>query len=183
MKAFTLMITSLIVIMSFVACNKSGDNNSNVAAPVAPAAQPAANCNNNPANANQIYNPNCSGYSQYTQYGFQAGYNTYYSYSSGYCNCQAGFRPVYGVMGMGCVQVDVFRPFANGAYFYYGNIPNNYQTVNIGQVSNISGYPQTTNCFNNVAYSCFIDQANYCGQGRICRPTAPGSRLGICVNQ
>ncbi len=166
MKFIAMLMTISIITFTFVACNKGGGDNSTPAAPpVAPVA-PQTN------------------YNQYTQYGFQPyGNNFAYSYSYGYCNCQTGFRPVYGVMGMGCVQMDQIRPFGAGVYFYYGSVPNNYQNVNIGQVSNISGYPQTTNCFNNVAYSCFIDQANYCGQGRTCSPTAPGSRIGVCVNQ
>ncbi len=165
MKFFAMLMTISIITLSFVACNKGGGDNSTPAAP-APAA------------------PTQPNYNQFTQYGFQPyGNNFAFSYGYGYCNCEPGFRPVYGVMGMGCVQITQINPFAAGIYFYGGAIPNNYQPVNIGQFSNITGYPKTSNCFNNVAYSCFIDQANYCGQGRLCRPTAPGSRIGICVNQ
>ncbi len=178
MSFMSLFIASTLLVLSLVACNKSSDNNSGVAAPPV-----AVTTNPNCANP-QVYDPNCTGYNQYNQFGFQAyGANSFYG-NRGYCNCQPGFRPVWGQIGMGCVQIDQIRPFA-GVYLYAGNAPNNYQTVNINQISNYTGYPQSqsANCFDSVAYSCLIDRANYCGQGRLCRPTAPGSRMGICVAQ
>lgn len=180
MKTISLFFMSCLVALSILACNRNGGNNDAAVPPVVAQPPPPA-C----VPGTLAYDPNCTGYNGYAQYGFQAyGYGLPYNRGFGYCNCNTGFRPVYGHMGLGCVQMEQIRPFV-GAYFYMGAIPNNYQTVNIPQVSNITGYPQmaTANCFDNVAISCFVTQANSCGAGRLCRPTGPGSALGICVNQ
>jgi hypothetical protein len=152
-------------------------------------------------------------YSNYYQYGFRpygvnpynynngyAGYwggrrNPYFNqYRSlgynmnnlGFCNCPVGFRPVYnGGMGLGCVALNYIEPMASGAYYYGLQVQaNNYHWVNIGQISNTNGYPTRNTCYDNVAQSCFVDQANSCGSSAfVCRPTAGGSRLGICTRQ
>jgi len=183
MKFVSLLFSGALIALSLVACNRGGGGDNNAAPPAI--AQPPPPSTTTCVPGSQPNNPNCLGYNQYAQYGFQAyGPGVPYYQGYGYCNCQTGFRPVYGAMGLGCIQMEQMRPLPQ-AYFYAGALPNNYQYVNIAQISNMSGYPQVSsaNCFNNVAASCFVTQANSCGAGRLCRPTGPGSALGICINQ
>lgn len=179
-----LLAISALVLMGFVACNNKSDggNSTVVAAPPAPSNQCVSY--NNGVCSNQVYN-------NYSNYGFSAypytNWNPYsynnYSYIP-LCDCPVNYRPVYnGSIGMGCVAIQYFNPIAVGVY-YWSLTPNNYQWVNISQVSNISNsYGSQTNCYQNVAQACYTDQANSCGTGYICRPTAGGSRLGICAQQ
>lgn len=140
--------------------------------------------NNGTTCSNQIYN-------DYAQYGFAIyPYNNgFMNYGNGYsymplCDCPVNYRPVYnGTIGMGCVAIQYFNPVAVGAY-YWSLTPNNYQWVNWTQVSNTTTVVgNQSNCYQQVAISCFTDQANTCGSGYVCRATAGGSRLGICVQQ
>ncbi len=181
MKILSLLFISCLMTLSIVACNR-GDSNGSAAPPVIAQPPPPA-C----VPGTQPHDPNCMGYNGFSQFGFQP-YGHAYSHGHGYCNCEPGFRPVYGHLGLGCVQTETIRPFP-GVYFYAGALPvppaNNYQNNSIPQFSNITGYPQVAQpgCFNNVAVSCFVTQPNTCGPGRLCRPTGPGSALGVCINQ
>lgn len=180
MKILSFFFISCLVTLSLVACNRGGGNDGAAVPPVV-AQPPPPNC----VPGTQPHDPNCVGYNGYAQFGFQPyAYGYTHFNRQGYCNCEPGFRPVFGPMGLGCVQVETIRPFP-GLYLYAGSLPNNYQTVNIQQFSNMTGYPQMVpgNCFKNLAVSCFVTQANSCGAGRLCRPTGPGSALGVCINQ
>lgn len=179
-----LLVISALVLIGFAACNNKSDNGNGtvVAAPPAPSNQCVSY--NNGVCSNQVYN-------NYSNYGFSAypytNWNPYYYNNYSYiplCDCPVNYRPVYnGSIGMGCVSIQYFNPIAVGVY-YWSLTPNNYQWVNISQVSNISNsYGSQTNCYQNVAQACYTDQANSCGAGYICRPTAGGSRLGICAQQ
>lgn len=148
---------------------------------------------NNPGYVSAYGSGTCSPqlYNDYSQYGFAPYPYTNYNYNYGanysympLCDCPANYRPVYnGIIGMGCVSLQYFNPIAVGAY-YYSLTPNNYQWVNFTQTSNtVTTIGNQVNCFQQVAISCFTDQANNCGTGYICRSTAGGSRLGICTRQ
>lgn len=194
-----------IASLFLVACNKPNNNNT-VAAPPAPATSCIQQTNTyNPYGGYNPYNPynpygttNVGGtcdtqiYNQNSAYGFTAyPYTTFntYNWANGYstmplCDCPANTRPVYnGTIGMGCVQNQYFSPISTGAY-YWSLTPNNYQWVNWTQVSNTTGtVGNLTNCYQQVAQSCFTDVVNSCGAGFICQATAGGSRLGICRQQ
>lgn len=193
-----LIAFTTLVLMAFVACNnKSSDSNTTVAAPPPPPSNQCVMNTTNPyGNYNGYSNVNpgvCSNqvYSNYTNYGFMpypyTNWNSYYYNNYSYiplCDCPANYRPVYhGYIGMGCVAIQYFNPIAVGVY-YWSLTPNNYQWVNISQVSNITNtIGNQTNCYQNVAQACYTDQANSCGAGYVCRSTAGGSRLGICAQQ
>ncbi|MCK6597571.1 MAG: hypothetical protein L6Q37_04340 [Bdellovibrionaceae bacterium] len=172
----------VLIVNLLISCN---NNSSNTAAPPVPSNQClTGTVYNNGGCSNQVYaNYNQYGFMPYP-YGNTLYNNGYYGNSYvPYCNCPSGYRPVYnGSIGMGCVASPYFSPIAIGAN-YWSVTPNNYQIVNWNQVSSngntVGGY---TNCYQNLAQSCFIDQINSCGSGYICRATAVGSRLGICSN-
>jgi hypothetical protein len=208
MKFLAQTLLTVVVAFSLAACNKSDDKKNNDVV-----AQPPPPTMDNSCIAGQV-NCNQQLYNNYYQYGFRPygvnpynynnGYNGYwnnsrnpyayyyqntygYGYNNlGFCNCPTGYRPVYnGGMGLGCVSLNYIQPFASGAFYYGLQVQsNNYHWVNISQISNTSGYPARNSCYDNVAQSCFVDQANSCGSSAyICRPTAGGSRLGICTRQ
>lgn len=161
------------LVMPFVVVACAGDKNSDTTVATVP---PPTSCVDGTTYCNS---------NQYAAYpGYQAyPYNPYYYQTNGnFCNCPWGSRPVYnGQFGMGCVSMNTFNTYAYGAV-YWGYGANNNQWVNIPQISNSQGYPQQNNgCFQNVAQSCFVDQLNACGAGRVCQTTGGGSRLGICV--
>jgi len=185
MKFFSILITSLVLTAALVACNKKEDDNSGQVIAQPPA--PNANCLNGQTNCNPAL------YNQYNQFGFQpyginpyqyGGMSAYWGMNGNYgqfCNCPAGFQPGYsGYMGLGCVNTTYLQPMTG--INYWGIQPNNYQWVNIGQVSNINGYPQTQSCTSNLLNFCRVDQRGSCGTG-ICRPTAGGSIMGVCSTQ
>jgi hypothetical protein len=198
---------AVVVSLFLVACNKANNNSDTVAPPAPPnqCVQPNNQYNPygyNPYNQYNPYNTGLTGttgacdpqiYNQYANYGFSAyPYTNFYSYnwnSGGYpymplCDCPVNTRPVYnGTIGMGCVSIQYFQPIATGAYFW-SLTPNNYQWVNWTQVSNTTGQVgNLTNCYQQVAQSCFTDVVNSCGTGFVCQATAGGSRLGICRQQ
>lgn len=129
----------------------------------------AACANNNNSNDNTIATvppPTCADGStncnpnQYPTYMYGS------SYYGSYCNCPPGSRPVYnGAFGMGCLAI-------SGS--------NNGQWVNLGQISNTQGYPNT-GCYQKHAASCLVDRPNSCGVGATCQATGGGSRIGVCV--
>lgn len=150
-------------------------------------------CSNSSGNKNAVtpINNTCvngicdnSYYNNFYQNGFLGyGYgNNYWGGYRGSCSCPAGYRPVYsGVIGMGCVQVNYFAPYASSAIFW-GNIGGTYTGyVNIPQISNMdtSAY-QGDSCYNTVAQSCYLNQANSCSVG-YCRAIGNGQTLGICT--
>lgn len=183
---------------TLIGCDKRDDNSGQQVVVQPPPAPPTTQCLNGQVNCNpNVYQP-------YGQYGFvpyginpysYGGYQTYWNnyglntfggaYNGahvGFCNCPAGYRPVYNSgMGLGCVALNSFQPVAYGA-FYWGLQPQNYQWVNFNQVSNTTGYPTQNTCFDNVAGSCMLNNPSYaCPAGLTCRPTAGGSVMGICA--
>lgn len=163
----------------------SGNNGGKVAA--APAAMDnnciagANPCNNNIYNNYQNYGfmpyPNYSNPYYYSYYGAYGYYG-----NNGFCECPAGYRPVYSAYnGLGCVKNDNFNAYSNYAVYWWLQ-PNNSQWVNIPQVTNLQ--PTTTqgyNCYQNVAQTCFVNTANSCGYNATCLPSAPGSVIGVCT--
>jgi len=176
------IFTFLVMPLILVAC---GDKQpANTIATVPP---PTPTCVNGTAYCNSNQYANYPGYSAYPYNPYY--YNMNYAWGSGgymgnFCDCPAGTRPVYnGQFGLGCVRVSTFNAYAGGAV-YWGYGANNDQWVNIPQISNTQGYTQqNSGCFQNVAQSCFVDQLNACGTGRVCQATGAASRLGICVAQ
>lgn len=177
------IFTFLVLPLMFVACAEKNDGGSQVATvpPPTTCVDGSTYCNSNQYVGNQgfsayPYNPYY--YNMNYSWGGNAGY------VGNFCNCPYGTRPVYnGQFGLGCVSNSSFQAYAGGAA-YWGYGANNNQWVNIPQISNSQGYPQQQGgCYQNVAQSCFVDQLNSCGAGRVCQTTGGGSRLGICVAQ
>lgn len=190
MKKVVFIIFALFV----AACGDNGGSNNNNNGYIATSPLDGCITGNGYCNTN-IYN-------QYYQYGwmtypgFRPGYNyiNYFQQYGGACNCPAGTLPVYNsYAGLGCVSEAYLRPFIGFNFYwqiswgynpyggYYSSHPLNDYPVNTNQISNISGYPTNGNCQQNLIQSCYVDQANSCGNGATCRVTAAGSRLGICV--
>ncbi len=169
-----LAATSLIV-----ACANNQNSGNGVATPP----PPPTNCVDGTTycNSNQYYGN--SGFSAYPNNPYF--FNNSYTWNNGgnygsFCNCPYGTRPVYnGQFGLGCVATSSFQSYSSGA-IYWGLGANNNQWVNVPQISNSQGYPQNT-CYQSVAQSCFVDQANSCGAGLTCQTTGGASRIGICV--
>lgn len=179
------IFTFLVMPLVFVACaDKGGGGDQTIAAVPAPA--PTTTCVDGTTYCNSNQYANYNGFRPYPGNPYYYNVNTVWGaggYVGNFCNCPWGSRPVYnGQFGMGCVSVNTFNAYAGGAV-YWGYGANNNQWVNMPQISNSQGYPQNTNngCFQNVAQSCFVDQMNACGAGRVCQTTGGGSRLGICV--
>lgn len=186
------IMSFILVPLVFVGC--ADDKNSNpgtTAGTIATVPPPTTSCVDGSAYCNSgLYNNN-NGFYAYPNnpyyHNLNYAWNGYFGGSIGgyvgnFCNCPIGTRPVYnGQFGLGCVSTMSFQAYA-GAAVYWGYGANNNQWVNIPQVSNSQGYPQSR-CFQNVAQSCFVDQLNSCGPGRICQTTGGGSRLGICIAQ
>lgn len=192
MKKMILSILFLALALFNFGCQKSNENQASV---------PAVNsdCINNPQSCNsQLYlnNPGFSGYpmtggSGYggTAYGGGGyvfggnGYTTsgatpfYFANSAAYlCNCPFGSVPTYNTYsGLGCVQ----SQYIGSGYVAYGWGPNNGQWLNIPQISNMSGYPNSS-CYNGVIQSCVVGGTNSCTAGNTCRYTSGASSLGIC---
>lgn len=148
-----------------------------------------------------------SQYNQYSAYGYQAYpygsvpgyssnpnsiyryetsqyYSTYYGYgNSQLCSCPQGSRPVYnGNMGTGCLAQGNFPNYARTYYWSWSaGHTNNNQYVNMPQMSNINGNLSNGGCYNNVAWSCLVGQANQCPSGTSCTATAQNSPIGVCV--
>lgn len=129
------------------------------------------------------------GYTQDPNSPFRYQYDYYYYGHTGptnqLCSCPSGTRPVYnGGLGIGCAAVDVLPLWApiyfHGILTISGPTYNNHY-VNIPQVSNINGAFSNHGCFNNVAWSCLVGQANQCPSGSTCQPTAQNSPIGICI--
>lgn len=134
---------------------------------------------------------NNTGYSQYSGFiPYPGMYNYAYDYTNyfnqyGFCNCPAGYQPIYnGSMGLGCINTALMAPY-EGFYFswqwgwgYTSAAPQ--MSNNFPQYSNI---PQGTNgqCSRTLTQSCMLDQSITCGAGATCRPVFSGSNLGVCI--
>ncbi len=133
----------------------------------------------------------CQGTIYQQGYGFQPYYgynNQYYGYNNNYytansaylCNCPAGSMPTYNTYGgLGCVSTNMMGGLYGYAYFGFG--ANNNHWVNIPQVSNHTGYNQSS-CYNGVVQSCIVGQTNSCAVGYTCQSTSAQSRVGLCVS-
>lgn len=136
------------------------------------------------------------------------GYRNYaYDYShafitSGICGCPLNYVPTYNDQyGLGCVannRIELYSAtVSNWSYaygygfgftvgysntYYYTSAPQ--RPGNYVQQSNIpnTGLHQSQ-CRGEITRSCFVNQANSCGQGSLCRPIANHGVLGICVKQ
>lgn len=174
------LVTFLVMPLILVACaDKKNGNDVATVPPPTTCMNGSTYCNSN------MYGYN-NGYAAYPYNPYYYNMNTIWAqggYYGNFCNCPPGHRPVYnGQYGLGCVAIAQFQPVAYGAV-YWGWGANNSQWVNMPQISNSQGYPTNRNsCFQNVAQSCFVDQANSCGTGATCQTTGGGSRLGICVS-
>lgn len=194
MKRIVFVIFALFV----AACGDKGSDSSTTNTGQIATTPLDPRCYNGSTNCqNGVYNQNYQyGWMGYP--GFQNGYNyTNYFSQYGFCNCPPGSRPTYNsTSGLGCLRNEYINPYMTFTYYWQvsfnagfsygyngygaGYNMNDYPT-NITQVSNISGYPQSSSaCFNDVVQSCAVNQANSCGVGAICRPTAAASGMGIC---
>lgn len=181
-KIFALIFT--LTVLS--ACNNGGGSSTTTAQNM------NADCVNYPQNCNANYyqqNPGFYPYGGYYNYGYNNPIN-YMNNSAYLCNCPAGTMPTYNTYsGLGCVQTSQVYSYGYaggyvggyGAYAYFGFGANNQQWVNIPQVSNYSGYPNS-GCYNGVVQSCLVGQPTGCSAGYTCRAQNPSSRLGLCVS-
>lgn len=131
------------------------------------------------------------GYSMDPNSPFRYQINYYYGNNFGYgqsqlCSCPQGSRPVYnGSIGVGCVAFGALPTYAPVYYWSWSaqaSFNNHY--VNIPQTSNINpGTLSNGGCFNNVAWSCLVGQANQCPTGSVCTATAQNAPIGVCIRQ
>lgn len=184
------------ILMPFliIACaDDKGSNPSPAAAEtIATVPPPTTSCVDGTTYCNSHLYSNYNGFYAYPKnpyyYNLNYSWNAHFGgnyggYIGNFCNCPVGTRPVYNAQfGLGCVSQFSFQPYISAAV-YWGYGANNNQWVNIPQVSNSQGYPSQNSCYQNVVQSCFVDQLNSCGAGRLCQTTGGGSRLGICVAQ
>lgn len=173
----------LVLSVGIYSCQKNSDDS-----------QMNTQCVNNPALCNgQIYQQN-NGFYPYTNYGYNyGGYNQgypnysggiYYTGNSGYlCNCPTGSIPTYNSYGgLGCVNNAYMGGSAYAYFGLYGNGATNNQWMNIPQISNYTGYNQSS-CYNGVVQSCLVNQSQTtCSAGYTCRATTAQSNLGLCVS-
>ncbi|AHI06828.1 hypothetical protein BDW_11640 [Bdellovibrio bacteriovorus W] len=185
------LVLAILTIFTMAACQQESSNNGNgqVATPLDfHCINGNANCNNQAYNYYQGWMP----YPGFYGYGGQHFINQLNN--QGFCNCPSGYIPTYnGTFGLGCVQSAIVNPFI-GTFFYWtwnvmggygsymGYVPAAPQTINnYPQVSNISGYPNSASCSNQLTQSCLLNQGNTCGAGASCRPVTHGQNLGVCV--
>lgn len=178
------IVACILMPLYFAACGdkKNSDNTVATVPPPTNCIDGSTYCNSNQYNGYNGFSayPN-NPYFYNTAYAWNSYYGTGGGYYGNFCNCPTGSRPVYnGQFGMGCVSVNAFQPYAHGA-MYWGWGGGNSQWVNLQQISNTQGYPANNGCYQNIAQSCFVDQANSCGVGATCQATGGGSRIGICV--
>lgn len=183
MKSWILncILMPLFAISVIIACADKQQSSGNGAVVTVATVPPPTNCVNGTTYCNSNQYIGNAGFSAYP-------YNPYFYNNSAmgnggnFCNCPNGSRPVYnGQFGLGCVASSNFQSYSGGAV-YWGLGAHNNQWVNVPQFSNSQGYSNNS-CYQNVAQSCFVDQANSCGVGLRCQTTGGGSRLGICVGQ
>ncbi|QDK38938.1 hypothetical protein [Bdellovibrio sp. NC01] len=183
MKRLVFFIFALFV----AACGSNGGGGGNTTVAVTPTDM---RCINGSATCNTTAYGNYAGWTTYSMpYG-----NTVYNYTNyfnqyGFCGCPSGYSPSYnGTMGLGCISNQFLQPVYNYAVFMvfgagsYTSWGGGGATINIPQVSNIPGSPNTGTCARNVTQSCLLDQANSCGVGATCRQVIGGSNLGVCTN-
>ncbi len=190
----------LLSVLCLTACgNKGGDdNNNNNSTPPNTATTPLdSSCLQGGAYCdNTVYNQN--GWVAYPNSNYQ-NYQGYYNF----CACPAGYMPAYnGSIGLGCVRTRYVPQTyfqwqfewqsGNGGRRYhsvsgsvnYGYAYGNGNGANHGQQSNTRPQSsQGSNCFQNVAQSCFVGQTNNnCYNGGICQATGAGN-LGVCTSR
>ncbi|WP_409478011.1 hypothetical protein [Pseudobdellovibrio sp. HCB154] len=187
-----LLFFSYLILVTFMvtACQKNTQDDGT----------PTTDCLNYPQACQTSYY-NQPGFTPYNYnngygYGYQQGgvfYNNgYYGsgtspfhqmYNSAYlCNCPAGSVPTYNnYAGLGCVQSNMLGGGFQG-YAYYGyNTSNNNQWMNIPQISNVTGY-NNSSCYNGVVQSCIVSDQATCRTGFTCRASSAASAIGICVS-
>lgn len=192
------LFLTFITTMFLVACG-SDDSSNNNSAKVATTPLHLS-CINGQAH--------CDNSQYYQHQGFMpypGMYNYAYDYSAvfinrGLCGCPVNFAPTYNdSYGLGCVrssQIQVYSAtVSNWSYaygfgygFYVGMTSTSYYTPapqmqsNYVQQSNIVGNGlHQASCQAQITQSCFMDQANSCGERSQCRPVFNQGRLGICV--
>ena len=183
---YFLSILFLGLVLFTLGCQKSNENQASV-----PAVN--SNCINNPQTCNSQLYLNNTGFSGYPMGGSNNGGSGYVFGGNGYytsgatpfyfansaaylCNCPFGSVPTYNTYsGLGCVQ----SQYIGSSYTAYGWGPNNGQWLNIPQISNVSGYPNSS-CYNGVIQSCVVGATNSCTAGYTCRYTTAASTLGFC---
>lgn len=182
MKRLVFFILSLFVV---VACQNNNDNGTTTTPPVTTPLN--MSCLNGSAYCNNTIYSQYPGWMPYPgMYNYAYNYLTYFN-QYGFCDCPAGYTPVYnGSYGLGCVNSTLLQPYA-GYYFYWqwgwGYASAAPQTTNnYPQFSNIPGGSNSGQCSRTLTQSCLLDQGNTCGAGATCRQVMYGSNLGICVN-
>lgn len=181
---------SYLILVTFMvtACQKNNNDEGHI----------TTDCLNYPAACQTSYY-NQPGFTPYNYNGYGYGYqqggvfynNGYYGsgtspfhqmYNSAYlCNCPAGSVPTYNnYAGLGCVQSNLLGGYQGYAYYGY-NTSNNNQWVNIPQISNTTGY-NNSSCYNGVVQSCIVTDAASCRTGYTCRPSSGASAIGVCVS-
>ena len=181
-----LLFFSYLILVTFMvtSCQKNNDDDTGAI---------TTDCLNYPQACQSGY-VGQQGFTPYN-YGYQQGgvyYNNGY-YGSGsspfhqmnnssyLCNCPMGSVPTYNnYSGLGCVQSSMLGGYQGYAYYGY-NTSNNNQWVNIPQISNTSGY-NNSSCYNGVVQSCIVTDQASCRSGYTCRPSSGASALGICVS-
>lgn len=193
LKAFFQIILVVVSALTFVSCNKSKSKNN------ATSTQCLQNPNTGACDNTQYNQYGAYGYQAYP-YGQTSGYssdpNSLYRYQTDYyyasyygggnsqlCSCPQGSRPVYnGNMGTGCIAQSQMPNYSRTYYWSWsaGNTYNNHY-VNWNQMSNINGSSSNNGCYDNVAWSCLVGQANQCPSGSSCAATAQNSPIGVCI--
>lgn len=145
----------------------------------------SSDCINYPQSCNSSFYTQNTGFTTYgTGYVYSGnGYISsgatpfYMANSAAYlCNCPFGSVPTYNTYsGLGCVQ----SQYVGSGYAAFSWGPNNGQWLNIPQISNYSGYPNSS-CYNGVVQSCVVGATNSCTAGYTCRYASAASSLGIC---
>lgn len=194
LKTLSQAILIMVSLLVLVSCNKKSKSDNNGTSTQCFYDPYTGGCNNTLYNNYSAY-----GYQAYP-YGQMPGYssdpnsmyryqlNSYYSsyYGAGnsqLCSCPQGSRPVYnGMMGTGCVAQNAIPHYSRTYYWSWsaGSTYNNHY-VNMPQMSNINGSLANGGCYNNVAWSCLVGQANQCPSGTTCAATAQNSPIGVCI--
>ena len=185
-----LVLSSALTLMS-CSKSKSGNNATSTQCLQDPY---TGGCNNAQYNAYGAYGYQAYPYGQVPGYSSDPNsayrYQTNYYYSNTYaygnsqlCACPQGSRPVYnGNMGTGCLAQGNLPNYARTYYWSLSaGTTNNNHYVNMPQMSNINGNLSNGGCYNNVAWSCLVGQANQCPANTTCKATAQNSPIGVCV--
>ncbi len=192
MKRTFILIATLVV----AACGGSDGGGGGSPTPSTPVETPISHsCLDGTAYCDNI------GYSQYYgwmpypgMYPYAYNYTNYFN-QNGFCDCPAGYMPVYnGMYGLGCVSQSLLNPYsgyyqivvwgaAGGGWGYNvsGGVPAPQTPNNFPQYSNIPGSNNYGSCGQTVTQSCILSEPNTCGKGALCKPVMGNSNLGVCV--